>query len=374
MPPDNLDSPNLRQSYKSDHFVGREKSIQECRQWFNQDRLRLLVVTAPPGMGKTWLFKHIDHDLQSSSKKPTLWFDVPIKNPRLTDNTLNDNELADWLKKIIDLTRAKFPQIRPFDPLVETSRMAEAFAEDLVKKCWPNQPVYIFVDGCDLLALDSWYLVERKIIEPIARQVNIRFLIALRDNHRLRVPVLRYSEKRINLPAFDEEDQGNKQIEKLASELSLEQKTLVDGLINPYISSYPGLNSFLFQQARRNVLNGHHQLNIDFWQESLTLLNHLPTNNTDQLTQASKCILVRLLQVNAQLDRKWTTEQASEKLDITITKVGEWINELRRYWFIKNEGAHYFIEDGLAQFLQAVVTHNAERVRAFLNEEDEQCR
>jgi hypothetical protein len=374
MPPDDVDPPALRPPYTPAHFIGRQGSIQACHQWFNQDKFRLLVVTASPGMGKTWLIRHVYHDMQNHQNRPVLWFDTPIKNPRLTNNRLDDNELADWLNQMISDTRQDFPQIRPFDPLVETSRMAEAFATDLVEKRWPNQTICIFIDGCDLVDLDSWRLVERKIIEPIARKTNIRFIITLRNYHRLRLPVLRYSEKRIDLPAFEEEDQGNQQIEKLTSELSRKQKEVVDNLIKPYISSYPGLNGFLFQQARQNVQQGNPQLNTDFWQEALIALNQLPIENDNRLTPEGKCILVKLLQVSQRLGQKWTHEQAKEMLGISIAEAGIWIEDLRQYWLINNEKGHYFIEDGLAQFLQAVINNHQERIRKFLNEEEKRCR
>lgn len=373
MLPDDMNLQTTRPSYTPAHFVGRQSTIHACQRWLNQDQSRLLLVTAPPGMGKTWLLKHIYYGMHIQNQ-PALWFDAPIKNLDLTNNSLSDNELAGWISQIIFDTRQYFPQIRPFDPVVEPQRMVEAFAEDLVRKCWPYQVIYIFVDGCDLLDMDSWRQVERQVLEPMSRQTNIRFLIALRNYHRLRLPILRYSEKRIDLPAFEEEDQGSQQIKKLTSELSEVQRAAVDNLIKPYISSHPGLNAFLFQQARRNVLQGNPQLNVDFWQEALIALHHLPVGKDNRLTQEGKCVLVKLLQVSRKLDRQWTIEQTSERLGITVSEVTSWVYDLRQYWLITNEQYYYLIEDGLAQFLHTVINNHQERIHTFLAEEEKQCR
>lgn len=375
MPP-HIPVPDPHQPYHNDLFVGRVQALQIMREWLAQREKRLFVLVAPPAMGKTWVLKRFSDEFQA--QHPIFWLAISIQDYRSTQNNLKVDDLGDTLHQLVQSANQLQPTVR-YDPLIDVSLMAEMVAQDMGEQCSPEQRIFIVVDQVDQLRQEAWDLLETRLLQPLASHPRLHFLVALRNNQRLRSPILRRSEKRLDLEPLLFPTDGpevEEQIRRLAEveRISEVTKEIILDMIREYLTVYPGLNTYLFYHAHHNVVAGKHSLDEDFWQQALQKLVDLSLDGSGKIDQPGRCVLVKLLEVARQLEETWTIDLLGQTLSLPPSNAFQWLNELQDYWLVIYDRAqgNYRIIPGLYEFLGKIVTQGL--VDAFLHQEQVLCR
>ena len=181
-----------RQPYEPAMFVGRETEMNQALRWVDYRASLLLIIHGPPAIGKSWLIHHVDHILRTNPKPPPYpIFLVTLRNmvaetqPRVGQCMLTDDNIAAWLKRLLNDNRAAGLPLPTYDPVMAIDRNVEAVAEAL-ERYFGEQPKYLLIDEGDLLTERAWRVLERRVIEPIhGVSKQFRFVVALRDQEQI---------------------------------------------------------------------------------------------------------------------------------------------------------------------------------------------
>ncbi|MBK7917536.1 MAG: hypothetical protein IPJ94_15015 [Chloroflexi bacterium] len=122
----------------------------------------------------------------------------------LTEGALREREIdgakmQQWTEKFSAELRQNCPGVPSLTDAAEPASVLNTLAGYISSQCWPDQPIYLFVDGGDEPSIKSWKEIENKILVPILAHPNWRFIIALRQFQRLHAYLLRQTEQSLEL-------------------------------------------------------------------------------------------------------------------------------------------------------------------------------
>ncbi len=313
-----------KNEYAESKFTGRDNELEQVKKWLNQSSSgkQLFTVLGFPWIGKSWFIGHICKkfihepnfiwlDLDTISNLPDS--KVKLDNSRL-DNDLNEAALNQITRYFIESLTPHFPRILPHDSYTARERMLEN-AAGAISQQLKSSFFYIIIDGTDLLLQDAWRFYEREIIEPLARSDNIRFIIALREDHRLHVYKLKTRQESLNLRPFTEKERNNLRIEQ-----SIIESTPW------YTWEHPGLNGVLTQFIQDN--NPVHDDCI-YWQKAL----QIALRSMHQLDDSQVVGYLRKVAYHA--PDRWD-ESIHSELSISRSDFSDWFKQLSKYQLIES--------------------------------------
>jgi hypothetical protein len=345
---------DIRIEYHPSLYVPREEAESKVLEWLAGNG-RLLTITSPPATGKSWLLKHIREAFLPGM--PFFWLDVreflaPAVESPIASRKIDDEKLAQWLTQFLQKAGEACAGVPEYDAGVETAVLLEGFAK-VIQQCHLRQNLYLLVEGGDEPTEETWYTIERQILEPIARIPNWRFIIALRQEQRLISYLLRRDEQRLvlgTLPLPPISDKGKRQIDLLWQEAQITDLPNLDTILSilpGYPWSHPGLNHFLFLEVKANYqLPRKSWLNHDYCSRGLCAITQLP------LAQVTG-LYTYLQQIVNQLDADWTPDELMANFDLPMSKAWERIEALKSAWLVENVARNRFkITDGVREFVQ----------------------
>jgi hypothetical protein len=346
-----------RTTYNPDQFVGRNAEQAYLHAWAQGDK-QLLTITGPPGIGKTWFVNNSFQQMQQSGQNAYL-VELPIIHLRSDQNSLLPEVLQSWANQLLIELNQDCPLAYDFDLGRELSSLLEQVAHDICHRCWPGQPIFFFIDGGDLLSQAAWRLFERQVIESLARQPQIRFIITLKTNQPIKSFLLKRREQRLELGTLQGRELGLRQLQKLHPNLDLAR---CEYLLADYSWDHPGLNMILadhLQNDSETAPTSPTESSRTRGQAELVLKPDLVTTVLSEL-EALPINAAETINLLACLTRyesdTWSADTISQLMNISLAQAWDWINLLNHHWFISNVGGpNYKITDGLRQFLRAAM-------------------
>lgn len=349
-------------SFESKLFVEREEEFEEAQIWLAGDQ-QLLTIAGSPGTGKSWLMHRLEEKLASNSRIIFLTdvaqcFDKP-KEPAIGIGNLNTTATINWLRDFGKTVNNNHNVNWTPEPFTEVTQLTDSLALAILAR-WPKSHIVLLLDGADVPAQSGWRQFERMILEPMARQsTRLRFVIAVRDNQRLRSVPLRWSETRLELSVFRPDGlpvngKGREQVQRL-----LENALETNGNLNEVLNALPGydwshlrLNTFLVLDLARNAFSN---LGDHYLPRGLSALSPMPPKTIDDALQS----LLKI--VESDLGDSWLVEDLAALLSKPNSEVWDAIQFLQSLWLVKNLKARnrYQITDGVRQFLQAAHAQGA---------------
>lgn len=348
---------NTRVEYQPDLYVSREEAEAEVQRWLEGNG-RLLTITSPPATGKSWLLKRIEAEILKDL--PAFWLDVrnflaDIEGSPIGSRVIDPTKLAGWLAQLLQNAKEKCASIPAYDADVEPAVLLEKFAEAIFR-CYPGQQAYLLVEGGDEPTEDAWRIIERQVLEPIARQTNWRFIIVLRQEQRLTSHVLRRDEQRFTLGTLPQQEaqpivvQGREQIEKLrlaelAQYSGLPDTDTILAILPKYPWSHPGLNHFIFLEVKTNHYQRQNWLADGYRLRGLCYITRLPEEYVNSL-------YTHLNEIVYHLDTGWIPDDLVTHFGWPMSLVWERIEEMRTAGLVENVSRSRFqITDGVREFL-----------------------
>jgi hypothetical protein len=346
----------IRIPYNRKLYVPRDEVEQKIKGWLVSNG-RLLTITSPPATGKSWLLKHTEIEIKKLPNNISFWLDVRdcltlLSKDSVGSRQIDEAKLAKWLAHFLAEVQQKCHSVPGYDAGVETAVLLEKFAA-AIQHCHPNQKLYLLVEGGDEPTEDTWRIIERQILEPIARIANWRFIIVLRQEQRLTSYMLRRDEQRLilgTLPPPPISDKGKKQLELLWAEAQNPNLPDIDTILNilpGYPWSHPGLNHFLFLQVKANhKLSRENWLSNEYHLHGLSAITQLPLSHINGM-------YTYLTQIINELDADWTPNELMVCFKLSMSQAWERVEILKSAWLVENIARNRFkITDGVREFLQ----------------------
>lgn len=344
--PNGEQNPRARRNFEFNLAVKRDRELGIATNWLNNSP-RLLTVVGPPAVGKTWFLYYLERvwgwEGQPVFRLDTAgWLDFPPEVSRVGNGQFNETKARQDIARLADSARKKCPTIPHSDNLAELSAVVEYLAHALAR-CWPGSRIILLIDGGDEATASSWRRIEREVLEPFARELALRFVVALRDDWALQVSSLRYEETRLPLSSLINPE-GREQIRKLLVQGSRpEQPDDLLQLLPGYTWSHPGLNTFLFEDWQSHNFAG---LGNDLLTRGLqALLEIAPPQLTD--------IRGLLTRIDLDMADAWIPEDLKSLLNTSISAAWDRIEELRKFGLLTTERNRHKIIDGVREFLRA---------------------
>ncbi len=350
------DQPDLK-AYKPDLYVSREEAEAEVQRWLEGNG-RLLTITSPPATGKSWLLKRIEAEMLKGL--PAFWLDVrnflaDIEGSPIGSRVIDPTKLAGWLAQLLQNAKEKCASIPAYDADVETAVLLDRFAE-AIQQCYPDQKVYLLVEGGDEPTDATWRVIERQILEPIARQTNWHFIIVLRLEQRLDSYMLRRFQHPLVLGTLPQQEaqpivaQGREQIEKLrltelAQSPNLPDTDAILAILPKYSWSHPGLNRFIFLEVKKNHHQRQNWLADGYRPRGLCDITRLPEEHVNGL-------YTHLHEIAHKLDTGWTPDELKLLIGCSLNQAWDRIEAMRAAGLVENISRNRFrITDGVREFL-----------------------
>jgi AAA ATPase domain len=332
-----------RTAYNPHQFVGRDAEQAHLHAWVQGDK-QLLTITGPPGIGKTWFINNSFRQLKAASQNSYI-IELPIADPHSDQNGLPPELLQSWADQLLIELNQDCPLAYDFELGQELSSLLEQVAHDICHRCWPGRPLFFFIDGGDLLSQAAWRLFERQVIESLARQLQIRFIITLKTSQPIKSFLLKRREQRLELGTLQGRELGLSQMQKLNPDLDL---TRCEYALPDYSWDHPGLNMILAAHLQTDPETAAILLKPDLVATVLSELEALPGNAAETIN-----LLACLARHESDT---WSAETIGQLMNISLAQAWDWINLLNHHWFISNVGGpNYKITDGLRQFLRAAM-------------------
>lgn len=349
---------DIRIDYHPNLYVPREEAESEVQKWLIGNG-RLLTITSPPATGKSWLLKRIETEMLENL--PAFWLDArdflsPIADSPIGSRVIDPEKLAAWLAQLLQKAQGNCDRVPIYDDSVDKAVLLEKFAE-AIRQCYPGQQAYLLVEGGDEPSETAWLIIERQILEPIARQTNWRFIIVLRQEQSLQSYMLRRYQQRLVLGALPQQDtqpvvtQGREQIEKLrladlAQHPDLPDTTTILSVLPNYPWSHPGLNHFIFLEVRTNHRDPHKKLLVnDYRFRGLCAITRLSAEYVNGL-------YIYLNEIVQHLGTGWTPDDLVTHFGWSTSQAWEQIEEMRSTALVENVSRNRFqITNGVREFL-----------------------
>lgn len=356
---------DIRIPYKPELYVPREKAESEVQKWLAGNG-RLLTITSPPATGKSWFLRWIETLLENKTDSMVFWLDIRDFLDRgpgayLGASIINPTEQRNWLTKFLEnaAISSRCKNIPTYDSSVEIDVLLERFAKAIVD-CQPGKNPYLLIEGGDEPTVDTWRLIERQILEPIARTEGWRFIVVLRQDQKLHSPLLKRKEHKLFLGILSEKMMsdnasiaGQKQIENLLtyfSSTSINAAQILAYLPN-YNWSHTGINNFLFfNSQKQNARNYISPSKPDFLEQGIYSLTALSSEKVS-------AIIPILIEISLYLNREWIVEDLSTIANISTKDVWQFIRDLQAYSLVEYiENTNRFrVMGGVWEFIRATL-------------------
>lgn len=344
---------NIRRPYEEKLYVERGEEFNKAQAWKNSER-RVLTVTSPPANGKTWFLNHFRQIIQ---KGDALTFNLDIRD-FLYEGALGFREIDQtmmyaWLFNFAEQLHAQCSTLPPLNREAEVAAILNVMAKHMSDQCWPQKPIYLFVDGGDEPSNASWKKIEKEILEPIMAHPGWRLIIALRQSQRLYSHLLRKTEQPLELKPLvvNEAHPGHKQIDKLiqaeggGGQISPSLETVL-GMLPGYTWIHPGLNYFLFLEASTHYdLSSGIQIQPHLMERGVMALTALP--------DPQQIINWLIVICEGQPSDEWLIEDLDRLFGKSRREVWLIISTLQTHLLITNMDNRYHITDGVREFIRA---------------------
>lgn len=347
---------NIRIAYQPELYVPREEAEVEVQRWLAGNG-RLLTITSPPATGKSWLLNHSKEKILKDDY--SRWLDVRdflalTTGPSIGSRTMDAVRQAEWLAEFLAKEKEVCKGVPDYDAGVETAVLLERFAT-AVQQCHPKQKLYLLLEGGDEPDEGTWRIIERQILEPVARLHNWRFVVVLRQEQRLTSYMLRRDEHRLHLgtlPLPQIPTKGKEQIEKLRETAVDQHPHLPDtntilSVLPGYPWSHPGINHFIFLEIKASChLPRINWLAPDYRLRGLSAITQLPLQHVNGM-------YAYLQQIVNQLNPDWTPDDLMTHFNISMSATWARIEEMKAIWLVENVARNRFkITDGVREFVQ----------------------
>lgn len=238
----------LIEDFSPQLFVGRKKELDELNVWaIDSDSPRLMTIAAPPGYGKSWLLRQLEHRLSARRDLFLIWLsaeDFKLSPANPTDDITA--KITSWRQNFVAKARYVCAQLRTLDLAA-----AQAYTiAQVVEEVCQNRHLILLVDGFDELFPNEARPLEKQVLEEFWRKECVRIVMAIREQGKLTSPTLRRGELRSDLNPFSQAE-GDQQLAVRLEELQTPRSELIE-LVAPYTLQIPGLNTLLARQVRKN--------------------------------------------------------------------------------------------------------------------------
>lgn len=341
----------IRIEFEEKLYVEREAELAIAREWLQSAR-RVLTITSPPANGKTWFLTRFHNFLHINKKQHTFQIDVGdfLTEGPLGEREIDQPKMQQWTEKFAADLRQQCPGAPTITDAAESASVLGALAKYISSQCWPNQPIYLFVDGGDEPSIKSWKEIENKILVPILAQPNWRFIIALRQFQRLHAYLLRQTEQSIELLPLPNsvvhDHPGHIQLQKLIEQCPSPTPPFDDvvAILPEYNWIQPGLNHFLFLEAYECFTL--HQMVFagdDLLKRGVSALT--PLSDTEAI--------LSWLRIISNMTDEWRIEELADILGQSRITTWQVIKTLQDHFLITNTDNRYRITDGVREFIYA---------------------
>ncbi len=341
----------IRRGFDENLYVEREAELAVAKEWLQSIR-RVLTITSPPANGKTWFLTRFHNFLRDEKKQHTFHIDVRhfLTDGALGEREIDQSKMQQWTENFAADLRQQCPGIPTITDAAETAAVLGTLAQYISSQCWPDRPVYLFVDGGDEPSIKSWKEIENKILVPILAQPNWRFIVALRQFQRLHAYLLRQTEQSLELRPLPASTvhyhPGHIQVRKLV-EKSPEPRPLFEDVIAilpEYNWIQPGLNHFLFLEAYQCfTLHQRVFAGDDLLRRGVSALT--PLSDAEEILSWLKII--------CKMTDEWRIEELADTLGQSRITTWQIIKTLQDHFLITNTDNRYRITDGVREFIYA---------------------
>jgi hypothetical protein len=346
-------------------YVKRKKELGFAYSW-REGRRRVLTVLSPPANGKSWFLEKL-HDifLEEGEQAFKVNFCEFLAPGLIGNREIDEHALQTWVESFVGQVYERCESLPNLNLAAQVPAILDKIAGYASEKCWPHNPIYLFVDGGDEPSSNTWRRIELEILEPIIRHGGWRLLIALRQEQRLYSYLLRQTERQLILSPLSEANnpdlhQGYDQLDRLiANEMRpVPTREQIISLLPGYSWIHPGINTFLFLEVCQNFADhGRIFLHSRLLARSIIAL----LGSKDDFEHARIEYLANRLRIisEAQAKDEWTIEELATILQLSRTEAWQTIKPLHDYQLIVHTENRYKIMDGLREFTLALVASTA---------------
>lgn len=352
---------DIRTQFDVNLYVEREQELAQAQAWQRNTTKRVLTVTGPPAQGKSWFLANFHRLLNETYPSFTLDITQFLHPGPLGNREINPIALHDWLIVFVAVMREKCRSIPTINDIASVAANLSNLSEYVGLKCWPNNPIYLFVDGGDEPSKNAFMAIEKEILEPIMKaNSNWKLVIALREEQQLFSYLLRNTEQRLKmLPLSNTERNTHRGLDQLARLIAnhpppIPNRDQIIAMLPGYPWSHPGLNTFLFEEARTTLAEDNKpRPREQLLKRGISAL--IKINESEEATT----LVNWLIQVDSLVgnpDIEWTVENLTIYLNGSRSEAWAIINSLRKYQLILNINNRYKIVDGVREFVQIART------------------
>lgn len=340
-------------------YVKRQQDLEKTEEWVNGNK-RVLTITAPPAQGKSWFLAYL---FQTFKNVGRIIFFVNVVDflqaGLLGSRKIDEEGLLSWQNQFSADLRQQCLSAPSINKAAAIESNLGKLAAHAGQHCWPNQAIYLCIDGGDEPDPDGFKVIKKQILEPIiANDSNWRLIMTVRREERIVSALFNPTETRIELTPLTQlvsSHPGYEQLDKLIhnEKESVPTREQIVALLPNYSWTHFGLNMFLYEEAKANYQKeGTARLGQQLLTRAIRAVTSL--ENTAQLDN-----LVGLLKtINEQVElAEWSREDLAERLNIPFGDVWKGVvKPLTDHLLITSVSNHYKISDGLREFVRATAT------------------
>lgn len=347
---------NIRRPYEEKLNVKRLEDLKTVQSWRRGSK-RVLTISGPPAQGKSWFLSHFYHLLREEGV-PAFFVDI---TEFLLPGTLGSREidsvaLQHWLIEFANTLRKECPETPATHEVSAIESNLRTLAARVGLRCWPDQSIFLFIDGGDEPSREAFKTIERRLLEPIlTAHGSWHFIVALRQEQRLTSYMLRQSQLDMKLGVFDAPSEavsqkGHQQIAKLIAADEAVDLPSIDDILSAvpgYTWTHPGLNHFLFLEIKANrFLDQSNWLSPDYRIKALKSITMLPDPQVNELYNW-------LIELAIHLDKQSIIEEWSKQTGLAISELWQRLEILQNAQLIKViRPNRYSLPDGLREFIR----------------------
>ena len=349
---------NIRKEFAENLYVERRQDMEKAEEWVTS-RKRVLTVTSPPAQGKSWFLASLYQTFESAGR---LIFFVNIveflQSGLLGARQIDEEALLRWQRQFSAEMRQRCSSMPFIDEVAAPASNLNKLAAHASRRCWPDKPIYLCIDGGDEPDPASFKVIKKEILEPIMVDNNSwRLIMTVRREERVNSALFNPTETRLELTPLSRlvsSHPGHEQLDKL---IANEPKTLLNReqiitLLPDYPWTHFGLNTFLYEEAKAS----HQQAGTAvLGPQLLTRAIRTLTTLEDDVQLDTLVGLLKTIDKQIVL-AEWSREDVAAELKIPLADVWkDKIKPLSDHLLVTNVSNHFKITDGLREFVRATV-------------------
>lgn len=346
----------IRQPFNESLYVARKQELVQAQAWQAANKNRVLTVTSPPAQGKSWFLAHFYQTLVKDGA-PAFFIDITkfLYPGPLGAREINHDLLQTNILQFATELRQNCPVTPPINEKSEPAAILRPLASAVSQKCWPREPIYLFVDGGDEPTKDALKAIEREVLGPVMATENWRLTIALREDQRLSYFLLKTQERlELKPPSHTETAvpyQGYEQLKRLTDNTTLTPEQII-ALLPNYPWSHLGLNTFLFEEAKATLETE----GVPRLREQLLERGVKDLIQADAPEDVSHLVhwLRNIESMKSNPSVEWSLEDLATFLDKPRSDAWNVLQPLLKHLLILNVSNRYKIADGLREFVREV--------------------